>query len=126
MISFLPFVSLLTLIYPAVVALPYDPEQEPWNLNTNETATDPLDYSGEWENHKYQASPTNWRFPVYTIFLDRFANGEPRYAKIACANVSEVQLTWLTFAVTMMRTARPTNTISYRISSAMEETSKGS
>ena len=47
------------------------------SLNTNQTATNPLDYSGQWENHEYQPSPENWRFPVYTIFLDRFVNGDP-------------------------------------------------
>jgi len=31
----------------------------------------------EWDNHVYQPSPANWRFPVYTIFLDRLANGDP-------------------------------------------------
>ena len=56
-----------------------------FSLNTNETATDPLDYSGEWENHTYQPSPNNWRFPVYTIFLDRFANGDPTYVEITLA-----------------------------------------
>ena len=57
-------------------------DRKTFSLNTNETATDPLDYSGEWENHSYQPSPDNWRFPVYTIFLDRFANGDPRYVVI--------------------------------------------
>jgi alpha-1,3-glucan synthase len=73
MVFFLTFVLLLSA---TISALPYDPEQEPWNLNTNQAATDPLQYDGVWENHKYQPSPDNWRFPVYTIFLDRFANGE--------------------------------------------------
>ena len=34
--------------------LPYDPSQEPWNLNQNHTATDPLDYWGQWDNHGKQ------------------------------------------------------------------------
>jgi alpha-1,3-glucan synthase len=56
-----------------------------YSLNTNETATNPLDYSGVWENHNYHPSPDNWRFPVYTIFLDRFVNGDPTYVKLTCA-----------------------------------------
>lgn len=47
------------------------------NLNQNEFATDPLDYSGKWENHNFTESPKNWRFPVYTLFLDKFVNGNP-------------------------------------------------
>ena len=47
------------------------------SLNTNQTATNPLDYAGTWDGHTYQPSPDNWRFPVYTIFLDRFVNGDP-------------------------------------------------
>lgn len=69
-------ILLLGALIPAH-ALRYDPEFVDWNLNTNEDATDPLDYTGKWENHTFQASPTNWRFPFYTIFLDRFVNGDP-------------------------------------------------
>ncbi|KAF1817463.1 putative alpha-1,3-glucan synthase [Eremomyces bilateralis CBS 781.70] len=58
-------------------ALRYDPEYVDWNLNTNEFATNPTDYSGKWENHDFHISPDNWRFPFYTIFLDRFVNGDP-------------------------------------------------
>jgi alpha-1,3-glucan synthase len=76
MLLVLPFLSLLGCSS-VVNALRYDPEQIPFNLNQNETATDPLDYSGKWENHTYQPSPKNWRFPTYTIFLDRFVNGDP-------------------------------------------------
>ena len=32
-------------------SLIYDPEQTRWNLNQNQTATNPLDYSGQWPNH---------------------------------------------------------------------------
>jgi alpha-1,3-glucan synthase len=48
-----------------------------YNLNENQAAVDPLDYSGEWKDHKFHPSPTNWRFPFYTLFLDRFVNGDP-------------------------------------------------
>lgn len=73
MVTWIPL--LVTL--PGVSALRYDPEQVNFNLNQNQTATDPLDYWGEWENHTYHPSPDNWRFPFYTIFLDRFVNGDP-------------------------------------------------
>ncbi|KAJ6007917.1 hypothetical protein N7540_011893 [Penicillium herquei] len=58
-------------------SLPYLPEEASWNLNQNQTATHPLDYSGKWDGHTYNPSPENWRFPFYTIFLDRFVNGDP-------------------------------------------------
>ena len=60
-----------------VVALRYDQEQLQWNLNINQTATHPLDYSGEWQNHVFNPSPSNWRMPFYTVMLDRFVNGNP-------------------------------------------------
>ena len=58
-------------------SLPHLPEEVDWNLNQNETATNPLDYSGQWDGHSYTPSPDHWRFPFYTIFLDRFVNGDP-------------------------------------------------
>ena len=58
-------------------ALRYDPSQVAFNLNQNQTATNPTDYWGEWDNHTYNPSPSSWRFPFYTLFLDRFVNGNP-------------------------------------------------
>ena len=55
----------------------YDPSYTEYNINQNKTAVDPLDYWGEWEGHDYTSSPKNWRFPFYTLFLDRFVNGDP-------------------------------------------------
>lgn len=69
----LPYIAL----FPAVSSLRYDPDQVAFNLNRNETALDPLDYWGEWEGHAYFPSPPNWRLPFYTVFLDRFVNGDP-------------------------------------------------
>ncbi|KAI5785864.1 alpha-1,3-glucan synthase [Geopyxis carbonaria] len=69
--------SALALLATAVTALRYDPAQVGFNLNENKTAVNPLDYWGEWPDHKYQPSPENWRFPFYTLFLDRFVNGDP-------------------------------------------------
>ncbi|KAF6820108.1 alpha-glucan synthase [Colletotrichum plurivorum] len=60
-----------------VNALRYDEKYVDYNLNTNKEATDPILYSGKWENHDFHPSPTNWRFPFYTIMLDRFVNGDP-------------------------------------------------
>lgn len=60
-----------------VSALKYDPDYVDYNLNTNKLATSPLDYSGNRDKTNHTKSPANWRFPYYTIFLDRFVNGDP-------------------------------------------------
>ena len=60
-----------------VLCAPYDPRELHYNLNTNQQAQHPLNYSGAWEGHNYTKSPENWRFPFYTLFLDRFVNGDP-------------------------------------------------
>ncbi|EAW12377.1 alpha-1,3-glucan synthase Ags1 [Aspergillus clavatus NRRL 1] len=58
---------------------PYDEKFVGYNLNENKSATNPVEYWGEWPDHqgKYFPSPDNWRFPFYTLFLDRFVNGDP-------------------------------------------------
>ncbi|KAH8653740.1 alpha-1,3-glucan synthase [Xylariales sp. PMI_506] len=58
-------------------ALRYEASQVAYNLNQNVTASDPLDYWGEWDGHNYTSSPGNWRFPFYTLSLDRYSNGDP-------------------------------------------------
>ena len=70
---------LLIALFSARVSetLRYEPAYQEHNLNTNESAQNPLDYGGKWEDHEFHASPTNWRFPFYTLFLDRFVNGNP-------------------------------------------------
>lgn len=60
-----------------VHGLKYEAQYEGHNLNENQDATDPLDYSGTWDGHTYTPSPDNWRVPFYTLFLDRYANGDP-------------------------------------------------
>ncbi|ORY61497.1 alpha amylase [Pseudomassariella vexata] len=61
-----------------VHGLKYTLSEKDYNLNQNPTATNPLDYSGQRDsNHTYAKSPDNWRFPFYTVFLDRYANGDP-------------------------------------------------
>lgn len=69
----------VVLVHLAVTGLcwPYDESLTSYNLNENEKATNPADYWGKWPNHTYFPSPDNWRFPIYTLFLDRFVNGDP-------------------------------------------------
>lgn len=69
--------ALLVHLSTFVICWPYDEKLIHYNLNENETATNPADYWGEWPNHTYFPSPENWRFPIYTLFLDRFVNGDP-------------------------------------------------
>ena len=68
---------ILSSLVALVVSAPYDERELDWNLNTNQQTLNPLEYSGEWKDHVYTASPDNWRFPFYTLFLDRFVNGDP-------------------------------------------------
>lgn len=69
--------ALVALFCERVTSWPYDLEQVGYNLNENVLATDPAEYWGEWPDHEYFPSPENWRFPFYTLFLDRFVNGDP-------------------------------------------------
>lgn len=80
--SLLGFVIMLVVIFfllcsVLVSSYRYDPKYTAHNLNQNVTAVDPLDYWGEWHGHNYHPSPENWRMPFYTIFIDRFVNGDP-------------------------------------------------
>ena len=68
---------LVTLVAVRSSAYRYDPAYADYNLNQNKDAVDPLDYWGEWKGHEYNPSPSNWRMPFYTLFLDRFVNGDP-------------------------------------------------
>lgn len=65
------------LLVRTVLSWPYTESLVDYNLNENRSAEAPIDYWGEWPDHKYHPSPDNWRFPFYTIFLDRIANGDP-------------------------------------------------
>lgn len=67
----------LTVLPTAIIALRYDPDHIRYNLNQNQTATEPTDYWGQWDNHKYHPSPTNWRFPFYVLTIDRYVDGDP-------------------------------------------------
>jgi alpha-1,3-glucan synthase len=70
-------VPLLFSCLSTIRGMQYDPAYVQWNLNTAPQATDVLQYSGVWENHTFHPSPGNWRFPFYTVMLDRFVNGDP-------------------------------------------------
>jgi alpha-1,3-glucan synthase len=58
-------------------ALRFDQQYIDYNLNQNQTATEVSDFAGAWDNHTYFPSPSNWRIPFYTLFLDKFVNGDP-------------------------------------------------
>ncbi|KAJ4288850.1 hypothetical protein N0V88_007179 [Collariella sp. IMI 366227] len=79
--SFFSSSLIFTLLFTAttlVSGLRYDSDEVDWNLNTNRLATDPLQYDGRRpEGFEYAQSPPNWRVPFYTVFLDRFVNGDP-------------------------------------------------
>ena len=46
-----PLAAVTALFICASLCLKFDPEQVLWNLNQNQTATDVMDYWGQWENH---------------------------------------------------------------------------
>ncbi|PNS16674.1 Cell wall alpha-1,3-glucan synthase ags1 [Sphaceloma murrayae] len=43
----------------------------------NPNTKNPMEYYTVYEDHTYTPSPENWRFPFYSFFVDRFANGDP-------------------------------------------------
>ena len=46
-----PLAAVTALFVGASLCIRFDPEQVLWNLNQNRTATDVMDYWGQWENH---------------------------------------------------------------------------
>lgn len=59
-------------------ASPYRPDLTSYNLNVNQSAQYPTDYSTTRSNTTYTPSPQNWRsIPFYTILMDKFADGDP-------------------------------------------------
>jgi alpha-1,3-glucan synthase len=63
---------------PCVTASPWREDLVDYNLNTNQGATDPTQYSTTRSNKTYTPSPENWRaIPFYTILPDKFADGDP-------------------------------------------------
>ena len=68
----------LPILAAVVNASPYNPLLTDYNLNTNQNAQSVLQYSATRSNTTYNPSPPNWRaLPVYTILLDKFADGDP-------------------------------------------------
>lgn len=69
-------VSLLSLASLAT-ASPYRPDLVDYNINNNQNAQDPTQYSTT-KRSSYNPSPDNWReIPFYTILLDKWADGDP-------------------------------------------------
>jgi alpha-1,3-glucan synthase len=77
--SFQQCVAVLLTLTGIVSAYRYDPAYTEYNLNQNQYAIDPIDYWGQWHEDvaDYTPSPENWRIPFYTLFLDRYVNGDP-------------------------------------------------
>lgn len=74
-------------------ALRWSPEHVGYNLNENQEATVPTEYWGEWDNHTYYPSPTNWRFPFYVLTMDRYVDGDPTNNE---ANQTVFEHNWMT------------------------------
>ena len=59
-------------------ASPYREDLIDYNLNVNQDTLSPTEYDSSRPNISYTPSPVNWRaLPVYTILLDKFADGDP-------------------------------------------------
>ena len=58
-------------------ASPYRADLVDYNLNTNQNAQTPTDYTTT-KRSSYTKSPDNWRsIPFYTVLMDKFADGDP-------------------------------------------------
>jgi alpha-1,3-glucan synthase len=79
--SFLSRPLLLTLFtaWTLVSGLRFDASEADWNLNQERLAETPLEYNGTRAKdlRDYTQPPKNWRVPFYSLFLDRFVNGDP-------------------------------------------------
>lgn len=68
----------LAALATSVSAAPYNATYDAWNLNKNQGATDPTQYTTTRANTTYTKSPDSWRaLPFYTLLLDKFADGDP-------------------------------------------------
>lgn len=61
----------------SALAAPVNEIYGTYNLNTNQNAQSSLDYDTNFVPSSYFPSPQNWRMPVYTILMDKFADGDP-------------------------------------------------
>lgn len=85
MAYFYHFLALASLLFPSLSScLRYESAYVDYNLNQDQSAKHPADYWGQRENHTFHPSPENWRFPFYTLFLDRFVNGAPENGGSSC------------------------------------------
>lgn len=57
-------------------ALRFEQQYVGYNLNEDDPTLGVV--NNKWAGHTYHPSPTNWRFPFYTLFLDKFVNGDPK------------------------------------------------
>ncbi|KAL8734946.1 MAG: hypothetical protein Q9181_003014 [Wetmoreana brouardii] len=87
------FFGLLALLPCVAQALRWDPKHLGYNLNENQEAINPTDYWGEWKNHTYHPSPSNWRFPFYVLTIDRYVDGDPTNNE---ANGTVFEHNWMT------------------------------
>ncbi|KAH7926306.1 glycoside hydrolase family 13/glycosyltransferase family 5 protein [Leucogyrophana mollusca] len=74
------YTALASWLYLASLAgaSPYRADLTDYNLNVNQNAQSPLEYSTTRANTTYTPSPENWRaIPFYTILMDKFADGDP-------------------------------------------------
>jgi alpha-1,3-glucan synthase len=61
----------------SALAAPFNETYASYNLNTNQNAQSPLDYDTDFVPSSYHPSPATWRFPFYTVLMDKFADGDP-------------------------------------------------
>ena len=61
----------------SALAAPFNETYGTYNLNTNQNAQSPLDYDTDFVPSTYHPSPASWRFPFYTVLMDKFADGDP-------------------------------------------------
>ena len=86
-------IALASLLPFFTFAIQWQADQVGYNLNLNQSATQPQDYWGEWQNHTYHPSPSNWRFPFYVLTLDRYQDGDPTNNE---ANGTVFEHNWMT------------------------------
>lgn len=73
-----PFGLAALALLSRTLAMPYNESLTDYNLNVNQAAGSVLEYDSTRPNTTYTPSPANWRqYPVYTILLDKFADGDP-------------------------------------------------
>lgn len=85
--------GLLAFLPYAAWTLRWEPEHVAYNLNQNQEATEPTEYWGEWDNHTFYPSPSNWRFPFYVLTIDRYVDGDPTNNE---ANGTVFEHNWMT------------------------------